>query len=459
MTKSARFTPRFVVALWLGKIAAGLIDRFFPSRGSNQAGKIACRIMPDLLGGFSGIDPSKTVLITGSNGKSTSNNLVVHAFRTAGRSVATNLEGANLATGVATALIKNADWRGRLTTEFLILEVDERSLQRVRAAIPARYLCVTNIQKDQVQRNGDPDYIYQKVLAAVGDDVTVFVNNEEPRSASLARAAGQAIRFSVAPNQRRSLPETDGFAVTMPCPVCHDALVFDWYNLGGVGRFSCPSCDFHSADEADYTVDAVDFAAKTFAVNGQGFHLQYDAQHFLYNYALCCAVAGYFGIGTDDLTRAFSTFSNVGGRLEDFPCGRQRVRYLRMKQENPETVQSAIDTIAADPGPKVLLLGLETIGDIIPHYTNTAYVFDCTFQGLFSGDVEACICFGQPTCYDVATRLIYAGFPADKIKVVESNSPADIFTAMAEYSSQQSYLLTWLSQYEAMRKYADRRPA
>jgi len=436
-----------------------MIGRFFPSRGSNWAGKIACRVMPDFLKGISKIDLAKTIFITGSNGKSTSNNLIVHAFRTAGHSVATNLEGANLETGVATALIKNADWRGNLKTEFVILEVDERALQRVRAAIPGQYLCVTNIQKDQVQRNGDPDYIYQKVLAAIGDDATVFVNNEEPRSASLARAAKHAVSFGVARNQRTRMPETDGYAVTMPCPLCHDALVFDWFNIANVGRFACPSCGFGSADNPDFAVDDVRFDAKSFAVGGQRYEMQYDAPHFLYNYALCAAVAGHFGIDNDPLTRAFETFSNVGGRLEDFTFGNQSVRYLRMKQENPETVQSAIDTIAADESAKVLVVGLQSIGDIIPHYTNTAYVFDCDFQKLLTGDVEACICFGPPTCYDMATRLVYAGMPADKIKLVESDDPADIFAAMAGYSSKQGYLLTWLAQYEAMREYADRRPA
>ena len=412
--------------------------------------------MPDFLFGFPRIDLAKTIFITGTNGKSTSNNLAVHAFRTAGHSVATNLEGANLETGVATALIKNADWRGNLKTEFLILEVDERALKRVRSAIPGQYLCVTNIQKDQVQRNGDPDYIYQKVTAAIDGDVTVFVNNEEPRSASLGRVAKRAVTFGVARDERARLPETDGFAVTMPCPCCHDALVFDWYNLANVGHFACPSCGFGSADKADYCVDAVSFDQKTFAVNGQPYHLQYDAQHFLYNYALCAGLAGHFGIGADVLARAFETFSNVGGRLEDFTFGSQRIRYLRMKQENPETVQSAIDTIAADSNSKVLILGLQTIGDIIPHYTNTAYVFDCDFQALLASGVEACICFGPPTCYDMATRLVYAGMSPEKIMLVESDSPADIFAAVAKCQSEQAYMLTWLSQYEALRQYADR---
>ncbi|MDR2973262.1 MAG: hypothetical protein LBV00_00915, partial [Propionibacteriaceae bacterium] len=99
--------PRFLAALWIGKAAAALIGLLAPSRGTNKSGEVACRIMPGFLEGFTGIDPAKTIFITGTNGKSTSNNMVVHAFRTAGRTVATNLEGANQKTGIATTLLKS----------------------------------------------------------------------------------------------------------------------------------------------------------------------------------------------------------------------------------------------------------------------------------------------------------------------------------------------------------------
>ena len=450
---------RFLLALWVGKVVAWAISMFFPQRGTNKSGVIASRIAPGFLAGFTGINPQKTIFITGTNGKSTSNNLIVHAFRTAGHSVATNLEGANLVTGIATALIKNSSLLGKLRADYLICEVDERSLARVRGAIPAGYLAVTNIQKDQVQRNGDPDYIVRKIASAMDETMTVFVNNEEPRSSSLSSHARRTVRFSVSGNDRES--SLGEYGVTMPCPMCHDALVFSSYNLANIGRFSCPTCGFSSADNPDYRVEKADWAAKVFSVNGHDFHLEYDAAHFLYNYALCYAVATEFGLTPGQIGRGFETFRNVGGRLEEFTYGSTSIRYLRIKQENPETLQNAIDDLSIsnhrDDGKTAFVLGLQLVHDFVPHYSNTAYFFDCDLGPLFERGVETCICFGATNCYDAATRLMYAGFPRDKIIVVDSDNPKDVLEAVARCGASRAYLMTMLGEYETIRRFADRR--
>ena len=153
---------KFLLALWVGKIIVVLTKILSKERGTNVPGVYAFKISKDFISNFSNVDYNKVIFVTGTNGKSTTNNMIVHCMRSAGKTVATNLEGANLITGIATAMIKYSSLLGKMKTEYMVFETDERYLQYIYKLLPAKNICITNIQKDQVQRNGEPDYIYKK---------------------------------------------------------------------------------------------------------------------------------------------------------------------------------------------------------------------------------------------------------------------------------------------------------
>ena len=456
---------RFLAALIAGKLCSAFCKVFFPTRGSNLPGSIALKLDPLFLTHVRGVEISKTVFITGTNGKSTANNMAVHAFRADGRSVCSNLEGANMKPGVAAALIKNTTMGGRFKRDYLILEIDERSLETISKDLKPGCLCVTNIQKDQVQRNGDPDFIYQKIKRTVSglDNLTLYVNNEEPRSKSLGkyiRNGGRVISFGVAENERFSSVEDD-FGITMPCPVCYEALVFSHRNLANVGAFSCPKCDLASDEKPDYQISDVDYDNNSFMVGSCGtrfinisFKLNYPAAFFLYNYSLCVSLCAEFGIGPDVLSDAFDTFTNIAGRMESFSHKGKTVRYLRIKQENPETLQSALDTIAEDRSVKVFAAGPDTVNDIIPWYSNTFYTYDCNFRPLIESGVEKYICFGSVVCWDMFNRLRYAGVPGDMIEILDTDDEAKILGAIASADTGNIYLITLLKKYEYLKRLA-----
>ena len=125
-----------------------------------------------------------------------------------------------------------------------------------------------------------------------------------------------------------------------------------------------------------------------------------------------------------------------------------------MKQENPETVQSALNVIADDPTEKLFLLGLDELVDFEPHYTNTFYTFDCDFRRLIQSNVERCICFSGTVAYDAALRMLYDGFDPDKLTVIPTNDDKEIVEEMAKYDIDNVYLITWLHKFESLAKYA-----
>ena len=187
---------KFYMALWFAKIinlGISLIDK---KRGTNLPGEKALTIDPLFVHHFKEIDFSKVIFITGTNGKSTTTNLITHILRENGLKVVSNLEGANLLAGIGTILAKNASLSGKIKTDYFIIETDERYLPLIYEQFPARNMLITNLQKDQVQRNGDPDFIYRKIKEAIDPAMRLILNNEEPRSRSFEQFVGESVYYS-----------------------------------------------------------------------------------------------------------------------------------------------------------------------------------------------------------------------------------------------------------------------
>ena len=443
---------RFLVALWLAKFARLVINTIAPSRGTTFPGRLATMLASGFVGQFKGIDKDKIIYITGTNGKSTTTNLLAAILKEANVTAAVNLEGANLQAGVAVTLLSNATWSGRFKCEYIVMETDERFLPIISKYLPPAWLCVTNIQKDQVQRNGEPDIIYRKISEALTSDPALFLNSEDPNAASLKTKVSKSIFFGVEENAK-SYIKKGFYTTTMPCPLCGSPIRFLRYNIDNVGEFACSNCSFASEKAPDYFATKIDFLKKTFIINAQVYPLPYEAPYFIYCYTAALAMALEMGISPAICAKALGSFVNIGGRLEQLVVNGKTIRYIRMKQENPETLQSALDYIATDHKPKIFILGLDELVDFAPHYTNTFYAYDCDFDQLAKSGVERYICFSGTVAFDAANRLVYAGIAKEKISVIASNNNQELLDELAKYDCPNVYLITWLYKYKALEKY------
>jgi UDP-N-acetylmuramyl tripeptide synthase len=449
---------RFKSALISAKLAnkaAGIIDR---SRGTNLAGTIGMKIDPKMLSHFKGIDPDKVLFITGTNGKSTTNNMINHLLRSQGYKVVSNIEGANLITGVATALIRAADMNGRVDADFYIFETDERYLHSIREQLPCSNLLVTNLQKDQVQRNGDPSYISRKIQKVIDDfEMNLFLNADEPRSHAFADKGRRTVLYGVEKNSM-SFTKDDTF-VTMPCPKCRHRIVFDVYNNDGLGEYHCENCGYGTG-EADYKVADVDFEEGSFRIHDAEFSMHHKLPYMLYNYASAVAVAGELaGITPEDSAIALKDFTNVGGRVDSIDYNGQHINYMRFKQENPETLQNFINMIADDQSEKVVVIGFGTVNDFDPHYINSFYAYDCDYSGLIDSNVIKYIFVTDTIAYDAAISFIYGGVDPDKVEVLPTSNEEEILEAITSTGCDNVYLTIELHRFERMKAFAEKSAA
>lgn len=432
---------RFLLTLWISKLVAFAVNLVDKQRGSNYSGMIAVKLMPNFVSHFQNIDYDKVVFITGTNGKSTTTNLLYHTLASAGKAVAANLEGANMMGGVATTLIKNSTLSGHFNKELLILETDERSFPLIRKQLPGRRMGITNLQKDQVQRNGDPDFILRKFQNAVTSDITLYLNNEEPRSRSLDTFAKEAVYFSVAENSR-TYENNDFYRVTMPCPKCGQPIAYHRYNLANIGPFRCTGCDYQSVDTPQVLISSVDYDNNTFTCGDTLWKVPYNNPFYIYNFAMVIAICRSFELDDGQIQMGFSTFRNPASHEDILHYRGKEIHYLRGKQENPEALQSQLDIIAADKRKKAVFVGLYPVADFYPYYSGTFYFFDCDFAPIVKSGVEQYVAFSTPVAGDIASRMILAGAEESTVRVCMTDDPNKIFADLDKIETDIIYLLT-----------------
>ncbi len=433
---------KFYLALWVSKAIALIIKLIAKDRRTNLPGAVALRIDPLFIEHFKGVNPEKTVFITGTNGKSSTTKILYHILSHSGYKVVSNLGGANMTGGIAVSLLKSASLFGKIDCDFMVMETDERYISRIREQLPAKYLAITNLQKDQVQRNGEPGFIREKIREAIKPDMTVFFNNDEPGCMSLLNADYErAIRYGVAAHEKSFVKDDDFFAVTMPCPVCHSGLTFNRHNMENIGSFSCSCCGFSNEKTPDYYTSEASFENEKFVLNKTSYSFSCNRPEFLYSYTLATSIALEFAVAEEKISKALASYNQKVGKWVDISLGKNNIKYFRIKQENSETLQSAISTIGSDKTPKTIIMGLDEYIDFYPPYINGCYMFDCSFKPIVESGAQRCICTSPSLGHCGALRFLYEGFDPDAVRMFPDSSKKTLEEALSDEESGNIYLI------------------
>ena len=177
---------RLIIAITICKLLYFIGKRV--GRGSSLPGQIALRICPGILGRLK--LPETIIAVTGSNGKTSTTEMIAHALEASGIRIGWNYEGANQIEGAATLLLRLSTFNGAVNRDALVLECDERYTKMIFKAVRPSILVVTNLCRDQLTRNGHHEYIFDCICAAIGEipDTTLVLNADDPYVSALAAA-------------------------------------------------------------------------------------------------------------------------------------------------------------------------------------------------------------------------------------------------------------------------------
>lgn len=424
-------------SLYLGKMCINL-SRYSSFGGSTLPGRLAGGLSPQLLPLLVAQLREGCILITGTNGKTTTAHLLAHILTQAGKKVVHNHSGANLLSGVTTTFISASSWSGKIEADLGIIEVDEAAMPAVASRLRVKAALVTNLFPDQLDRFGEPRQtlkLIEKGLRNMDRDAFLLLNADDPLVSSIKGMEPSLLYYGI-DDCKEVFQKGGQTAALKTCPHCERKLAYSHLHFAHLGIYSCPGCGlkrppphYSIASHLQKHTQGTKIALKTptgilhVAIKIPGFYNLYNALA-----AISCALA--LGVEEELIQRSLPHFATTFGRMETLMIAGKMVELALIK--NPAGANAVLQTLLAERHETMLLIA---INDRYADGLDVSWLWDVDFEALIAPDnkITSIYCSGTRS-KEIALRLKYAGIDPGTIKGEEelqktfreslNNSPA-----------------------------------
>ena len=421
---------RKTAAVWAGK-ATGTLSRITRrGGGTTLPGDVARAIDPKILTELASDLTHGSIVITGTNGKTTTARMVSWLLEGAGHRVVSNRAGANLIFGATAAALNRAGANGTLKADWGVFEIDEASLPMAVAEIQPRATLVMNLFRDQLDRYGELESIAKKIqqaLTTLTDDSAAVLNADDPRVAEIGLDGARNPLWYGLEDERVASSTLPHAADARTCPRCGSTLTFDAVYVGHDGVYRCPNHDFArpQPDIKATDIELHGFDSLAMTVEGTRIDMPLGGLYNCYNVLAAFAAECSIGLDAKYIAERLKTFKAAFGRQEriDF-----RTRHLILVlSKNPAGFNETLRTAVELAGGENFIIGLN---DRKADGTDVSWNWDVDFEQL-QNRARTVIPAGV-RANDLAVRLKYAGVAAAAPQTDPGNALDELVRSTSE---------------------------
>ncbi len=349
--------------------------------------------------------------MSATNGKTTTAAMAAEILGGRHR-LAHNRAGANLLSGVASALLASDD------AELGLFEVDEAALPEVARRVQPRAVCLGNLFRDQLDRYGELELLaarWRALVEVLPAETRLVVNGDDPPVGDLAAGRENVTVFGL-DDPRHARPGLQHAADSKWCLRCGHAYEYAAAYVGHLGDYRCPACG-HARPRLDVSarevelegLEAVSFQLVTPA-GERRVRLRLPGLYNVYNAVAAAALAQVLGASLDEIVAGLERFTPAFGRFERIEVGDRRLLILLVK--NPAGANEVVRTLLAGGAPPLAVIALN---DEIADGRDVSWIWDIDLEPLLA-ELEAVVATGS-RAEELALRCKYAGFDESAVTV------------------------------------------
>jgi UDP-N-acetylmuramyl tripeptide synthase len=418
---SSMFGPKLALA----RATGALSRRSGRGGGTTLPGRVLLRLAPDAISRLGARLEGGSVIISATNGKTTTAGMLAAALRAAGRMPVHNRAGSNMSWGVATALLEQAGDEG-------LFEVDEAWLPRMAAELNPRLLVLGNLFRDQLDRYGELERLadeWAELVTGLAGRSGFVLNADDPLIADLGRDSDLARRPGVTyfgiDDPAQALPELQHAFDAKHCRRCGAPYGYERAFVGHLGHYACPRChaDRPRADIAATRIELEGMGgSRVSARTPEGeveLRLPLPGLYNVYNALAALSAALRLGVPLEQAVRALGRMEAVFGRVETIQVDGKVISILLIK--NPVGANEVLRTLLLEADSSGNGGGLDlwiALNDRIADGRDVSWVWDADFE-LLARRVRRVACAGTRAA-EMAVRLKYAGLPPEAITVEQA---------------------------------------